>query len=609
MIDLPLPPLTEARVTWRDDLPFADAFGDSYFSRAGGPAETRHVFIHGNHLPERFRQLPANGLFVIGETGFGTGLNFLEAATCFLATAPTHARLTFISTELHPLPISVLAQAHAHWPEHAALAASLQRLLPPACPGFHLLHPHPRIDLLLLLGDANQLLPELDARVDAWFLDGFAPDRNAALWQPALCKELARLSRPGASFATYTVAASVRQALAEAGFLWQKQPGYGSKRTMLAGHWQGDWQPHHYLEPRVAIIGAGIAGVTLAQRLASVGADVTLLDHAGLAQGASGNLAGAIYTTPSAHFDTQNRFYQTAYLNALSWLAEHHFPRQPEEGRLNGIVQLPAQARLVKKQKEAQASGYWPASLLRAAPDYPDGTVIFPRGGYLNPAAWCAHLLASAPVTFRQQQVHQLVHTGNGWQLQDSHNTLLTEADVVILANACDAQAFLTRRLPLKRVRGQITHVQATAASQQWQQLLCHQGFVTPALHGLHVVGASFDHKDGRLLLKPEDDLANLALLREWLPEVWQTLGGAQLQVVSSRVGVRCMTPDYLPLVGQADPIDQPQLWLDIAHGSRALTTSTLSADLLASQITGLPCPVDRTLVRALAPARYLPLC
>lgn len=609
MSDTGLPPVTPAVTSWTAGVPMAAHYADTYFSRAGGSDESRHVFLDGNHLPARFRQLPAHARFVIGETGFGTGLNFLEAAACFLAQAPADARLVFISTELHPLTAADLAQAHAHWPQHAALAGALQRLMPPACAGFHLLHPHPRIQLLLLFGDANTLLPELEVQADAWFLDGFAPDRNADLWQPGLFATLKRLSAAGATFATYTVAGSVKRTLTDAGFLWHKQAGFGDKREMLAGQVAGDWQARLCQRPRVAVIGAGLAGATVAHRLASHGTEVSVFDGQGIAQGASGNLLGAIYTTPSAHFDTQNRFYQTAYLNALGWLAEHSWPATATQGRLNGIVQLPAQQRLVKKQQEALASGYWPPELLCAATGHPAGTVLFPRGGYLSPVDWCTHLLASDRIGFHPQQVHALRRTGSGWQLGSKTGAVLAEADAVILANAYAAQDFIPYRLPLKRVRGQVTHVRATPASQQWQQLLCHQGFMTPACNGLHSVGASFDPKDGRLLLKAEDDLANLALLREWLPAVWQSLGGESLEVVSARAGVRCMTPDYLPLVGAADPLDLPGLYLDIAHGSRGLTTSTLAADLLASQLAGLPLPVDRTLAKALAPARYRPLC
>lgn len=601
MIDPAFAPLTQARLDWVEGEPHARDFDDCYFSRQAGPAESRHVFLQGNRLAERFAQLPARGLFVIGETGFGTGLNLLEAASCFLENAPADARLCFISCERYPLSRVDLALAHAHWPQHRLLTQALARDYPPACPGFHSLHPHPRISLLLLQGDANLLLPLLDARVDAWFLDGFAPARNAALWQPALFAQLARLSQPGASLATFTASGQVRRDLLAAGFAMEKRPGFGSKRDMLCGHYGGDWQPQQRRLPRVAIIGAGLAGSTSAQALAQAGCQVDLFDGLGIAQGASGNLAGVIYTTPSANFDTQNRFYQSSFLTALGWLKREGWPRTPEQGCLNGVIQLPAQARLVKKQQAALASGYWPDELLQEARDWPDGSVCFPSGGYLNPPAWCRHLAAHANIHFHQQQVTRLQREGDNWQVY-ADKDLLCAADAVILANAQAAQDFMAQPLPTKLIRGQVTHVAATPASSRQQQALCHQGYFSPAIDGLHCVGASFDLHDARLLLKPEDDAENLAQLKQWLPAVWQALGGDNIQVHSARAGLRCQSKDFLPLAGATG---QPGLYLNIAHGSRGLTSTPLCADLLASQITGAPCPQDSAMVSALAPLRF----
>src|SRR5690606_4038786 len=155
MTDPAFAPLTQARLDWVGGEPNACDFDDRYFSRQAGPTESQHVFLHGNQLAERFARLPTQGLFVIGETGFGTGLNFLEAASCFLTHTPADARNCYISYELYPLSRADLATAHASWPQHQALAEALARDYPPACPGFHPLHPHPRISLLLLQGDAN----------------------------------------------------------------------------------------------------------------------------------------------------------------------------------------------------------------------------------------------------------------------------------------------------------------------------------------------------------------------------------------------------------------------------------------------------------------------
>ncbi len=110
---------------WVDGQPYSPLYGDVYFSRHSGIEETRHVFLRHNRLPERFAALPPGGLFVIGETGFGTGLNFLCTWQEWLRSAPASARLHFVSCEKHPLTAADLEQALALWPEMEAFSREL----------------------------------------------------------------------------------------------------------------------------------------------------------------------------------------------------------------------------------------------------------------------------------------------------------------------------------------------------------------------------------------------------------------------------------------------------------------------------------------------------
>ncbi|WP_174874559.1 tRNA (5-methylaminomethyl-2-thiouridine)(34)-methyltransferase MnmD [Vogesella oryzae] len=194
-----------ARLDWSSGEPVSGDYGDVYFSRDSGIDETRHVFINNNLLPERFAALAEHAVFRIGETGFGTGLNFLVAWQVFLQYAPASARLAFVSTEKHPLSVADLQQALALWPALQHEAAQLLQQYAALPPGWHrFVLEGGRISLTLLVGDALDTLPQLDACIDAWFLDGFAPSRNPDMWQPALFAQLARLSAPGATLATFT---------------------------------------------------------------------------------------------------------------------------------------------------------------------------------------------------------------------------------------------------------------------------------------------------------------------------------------------------------------------------------------------------------------------
>lgn len=602
MADHDFAALTCASIDWQQATPVAPAFDDPYFSRDNGPAETDHVFVAGNALAERFASLPAQAQFGIGETGFGTGLNFLRACECFLSHAPADARLHFISTEKHPLRRHDLSRALQCWPE-SELGRELLAQWPAASAGFHRRQfADGRISLTLLQGDSVAMLRQLQYPVDAWFLDGFAPARNPDMWQPALFAELARLSRPGTTLATFTAAGFVRRGLQQAGFAMQRVPGFGRKREMLTGAIAGIWQPRIRPALSAIVIGAGLAGASCARALADQGVEVTVLDPQGIANAASGNLAGVVYTTPSAHPTAQNRFYQSSYLHALSWLQLQRFPRSEADGALSGVLQYPKDNRLAEKAVAALASGLWPDSELAAAAG-PDGSLHLRNGGYLSPPRWCQQLLEHARIRLVTERALSLQFVGH-WQVvtdQGSH-----QADHIILANAAAALSLIDiPALKLKQIRGQVSYVRATGASHQWQQAICHAGYLTPALNGLHCVGATFDLHDDSAQARDEDDQRNLDELRQHLPEHWQALGGELAEVIERRVGFRCQSTDFLPLAG-AVPAQPTGLWMSIAHGSRGITGTPLCADLLAAQILNMPAPIDQEMIDALSPARFM---
>ncbi|MBM3347895.1 MAG: tRNA (5-methylaminomethyl-2-thiouridine)(34)-methyltransferase MnmD, partial [Betaproteobacteria bacterium] len=217
-----------------DGTPYSPAYGDVYHSAGGATAQARHVFLAGNSLPQRWR---GRARFTILETGFGLGLNFLEAWRTLDDDPDAPRALHFVSVEKHPASRATLAALHARWPEHAARSRELLAAWPLPIAGFHRLHfAGGRVVLTLLLGDAGSLLPQLEAGVDAFFLDGFAPDRNPQLWSRAIFAELARLAASDATLATWSAAAVVREGLAAAGFAVARRPGFGGKRDMLAGH-------------------------------------------------------------------------------------------------------------------------------------------------------------------------------------------------------------------------------------------------------------------------------------------------------------------------------------------------------------------------------------
>jgi len=603
---LQLPPVQTARVDWQGTTPWAVDYADSYFMPEQGPAESQAVFIEASDLPRRFAALPPGGLFVIGETGFGTGLNALLAADCFAHRAPPLTHLHYYSAELHPLSKADLARAVSHWPELAGTAQRLLAVWPPPAPGFHRLRLTERIELTLMFGDARALWPVGPDRVDAWFLDGFAPARNPALWDQQLLTALATRSRPGTTVATYTAAGSVRRGLAEAGFEVSRRPGFSGKRHRLTAHQPGTWTPQRTRRGQALIVGAGLAGCTTARALAERGWQSTVIDPCLTGQAPTSPLMGVLYTTASHHLNAQNRFYLTGLLHARHRLDHLGFPRHARDGRLEGVIQHLVDARIATKTRRAMATGAWPAELLSAVDDE---RVVFHGAGCLDPVAWCRHLLDHTAIDTRAGRVAR-IEDGPGIQLADG--SALT-ADAVIL---CTAGA--TRDLPgldwlgLRIVRGQVTFCRATDESARWTRPQCHSGYLTPAFDGVHCIGATFDRQRSEPVIDPDDDRANLAELAHNLPTAWRALGGDRAEIVGQLAGLRCQSPDTLPLVGPLpDPAPRPHgirsgLYLNIAHGSRGLAHTPLCAEMLADQLAGHPAPVDRDIIDALAPERFI---
>ena len=228
---------TVSDIEWRDGQPYSTRFQDIYFSNNDGLAETEYVFIQSNNLPSRFQQLDSPE-FIIIETGFGTGLNFLCAARLWLSLAPANATLFFISTEKYPLTLADIKTSLSLWPDLNGLSHEFLAAYQDIFHGIATLSLFDnRVQLTLLLGDAAIMLSNLNIKADAWFLDGFAPAKNPEMWQTSLFSQMARLSKPATTFSTFTSAGIVKRGLQAAGFEVNKQPGFGKKREMLTGHY------------------------------------------------------------------------------------------------------------------------------------------------------------------------------------------------------------------------------------------------------------------------------------------------------------------------------------------------------------------------------------
>lgn len=216
---------------WVDgDMPFSPEFGDHFYCREDGRAECGHVFLAGNGLPERWK---AGEAFVIGELGFGTGLNFCETWRVWKQEAT--GSLHFISLELHPMDRADIGKALSRWPEISTEKQALVAAWPDEPRGVVRLRLADDVTLTVICGDACTNLSMSPERFDAWYLDGFAPSRNPDMWSAEILKAVHDHTRPGGTFATYAAAGFVRRNLVAAGFEVERRPGFAGKREMLCG--------------------------------------------------------------------------------------------------------------------------------------------------------------------------------------------------------------------------------------------------------------------------------------------------------------------------------------------------------------------------------------
>lgn len=620
-----------------EGVPYSAAYDDVYYAAAGGLEQARHVFLAGNGLPERWR---GRDSFVIVETGFGLGLNFLATWQAWAADAQRATQLHFVSVERQPFVRADLLKLHSAWPELAALAADLQQQWPLPIPGMHRLHfDAGRVTLTLLFGDAAQMLPRLVAQADALYLDGFAPAKNPDLWSPSILATLTRLSRPACTLATWSVAGELRQGLAAVGWQLGKRPGYAHKREMLVGSLPGAAaQTQKQTQPSrsVIIVGAGIAGCTLAERLIRRGWQVQLLERRlGPSLEGSGNPAGIFLPLPAKDDNLVARISRACFLYASRRLQRLAASAAGQGLRwdASGVVQLGRDAAHERLQRETVANLALPADYLRflsadalaqlLGRPVPLGGWYFPDAGWLSPARLCQALLADPRIeTHYACHVAAIEATSAGWLARGAEGEALAEATHLVLANAQEAQRFLPT-LPLQRVRGQITCL-PMAPFAGLRQALCRKSYLIPAggdaadaRNGVAYLGASFDLDDDDRRLRSASHLENLAGLEAMLPGA---LGHVDVATLPGRVGFRSMSPDRLPLAGSL-PEDLQSIPSDLAladmprraglhcllgYGARGLVWSLLLAELLAAQLQDEPLPLERELVAALDPARFL---
>ncbi|MFJ2994980.1 bifunctional tRNA (5-methylaminomethyl-2-thiouridine)(34)-methyltransferase MnmD/FAD-dependent 5-carboxymethylaminomethyl-2-thiouridine(34) oxidoreductase MnmC [Pandoraea sp. NPDC087047] len=660
-------PITPARPsTTEDGTPYSEAFDDVYHSTGGALGQARYVFLGGNGLPERWR---GRDQFVIVETGFGLGLNFLATWAAWRDDPQRPARLHFVSVEkfpFRPLDLRRMLEPILVQPGMTELAPLVQRLCdvwPSPVAGWHRLELAPGVILSVGFGDFFDLMPTLRAGADAFYLDGFAPAKNPDMWSSEVFKALGRLARDGATLATYTAVGQVRRDLIAAGFQVERHDGYGPKRSMLAGPYAPPYRMRRYDPPtapgprarEAIVVGAGMAGAAMARQLVARGWRVRLFERAQApGAAASGNPAGVFHPQLSADDNVLSRLTRAGFLYALSqWRTlPGGLP-----GRADGLLQVAMTDTEAQALQELMAAHAYPEAYAKwvdvtqacalAGQTLAHGGVWFPEGGWLAPAMLCrAELVAAGPsldarygvsVERLEQRPPSEGAAGGRWAALDETGRVLAEADVVIVTAADVSQKLLSPYLaptfvPVKRVRGQLTFLPPDVLPEL-RIPVCGDGYVAPSLLGGAgpITGATYGFDDPDEHVRVGDHQANLRRLAALLPAHAEVFGNAGLASehaaaeLGGRTAFRALVPDRLPMAGQLPDLtaierqrqrltgghlrDLPRLnglYASFAFGSRGLVFASLCAELVASQIEGEPWPIGSDLADAIDPARFL---
>ncbi|MFP3502460.1 bifunctional tRNA (5-methylaminomethyl-2-thiouridine)(34)-methyltransferase MnmD/FAD-dependent 5-carboxymethylaminomethyl-2-thiouridine(34) oxidoreductase MnmC [Burkholderia sp. SIMBA_062] len=602
--------------------------------------------LAGTGLPARWQ---GRRTFTIVETGFGTGSRFLTTWAAWRDDPARCERLHFVAIEPHPFAREDLRRAVSNLVADTTISENAEALIdawPMHVPGLHRLEfDAGRVVLTLAFGDAHDMLQRLVARADAFYLGNVASAAHGDVLSPDVIRALARIAAEGATYATHSHDDTVKHALEQTGFTSRDVEDCAREPALRVGEYAPRWRMRRHEPPRASpvvtreaiVIGAGLAGCAVVERLAARGWNITLIErHERIASEASGNPAGVFHPLMTRDDNVASRLTRSGFLHALArWRAledaGHAFARSTL-----GMIHLAESADDFARMRDAFDALGAPSdyvSLLdtdaaRAHLNLPvaHGGLLFPHGGAVWPAGVCAAQFAAAGervTLLAGTEVARLERDRDMWRAVDAAGTTLAEAPVVVLANAGDAVRLAgLRHVALQPVRGQLTLLPPGSTAP----LPCPtigDGYAVPLDDGTLLIGATFEPDDVDRTMRTAGHIENLERVRHLLPGLIGEL--PDVATLRGRVAFRWVVADRVPVIGPladeaqavanaralsgAKARDLPRaagLYGAFGYGSRGLVWAALGAELIASQLEGEPLPLERELVDAVDPARFL---
>lgn len=612
-------------------------FCKTYYFTDPDTREIMHVFHKHNQLQERFSLLKSKGSFTIAEIGFSAGLNFLTTADLWLQTNKSQdIILNYVSIEKHPLAPEELDKILCSFPSLKYISSQLLEQYYLLLPAYHRIKISENIYLTLIIGDIIEKLPELDIKVDAWFLEGFTTNNNDEMSTNTIM-EIARLSKIGTTFTSIKMSSQVCKALTEIGFDIVKDHS-GNQNKVFYGHYNHSNTQynkrykhfyHHLINQTkpntIAVIGAGIAGASCAYSLAQRGYQVTIFEkNSQIAQEASGNYQGVLYGTWSAFGGDMMELSSSAYRyshNLIKTLLKANTDYQE-----CGVIQLAHNNAQAKRNQQLLSANLPPEFIkylssseiekfatCKLAREY--SGLLFDSGIWLHPQNFVHTLLKHPNINIQcNHKITSLSYENSLWRVAtDNENYLF---DAVILCNSFDINRFLPE-LPIRLIKGQTTIIEQEIGLNC---VLCGDGYVIPSKQGKFTTGASFDFKNIDTLVTLQDHDENLAKLDEIIQI-------SHNKLLSGKASIRTSPHDYLPIVGPIGDYDEfnydfakltkdknarftkecrylPNLYINTGHGGKGMLTAPFCGEMIADYICGTTIATSESLRQALHPNR-----
>ncbi len=631
---------------WRNGQPYSEMFDDIYYSSnknedISGESEFHHVFFKNNALPARWTN---SGNFIIAEAGFGSGLNCILTIREWLkhlAESKQDKCLHYIAIEKYPLSPEAIIKVVSRYPELKKYYDELIANYPPAIEGVHSRHLFDnRVTIHYRFMDAYAALKDENFNVDVWYLDGFSPAKNPDMWSQQLFEKLVQNSHTGTTCSTYTSAGFVKRNMQAAGFSVNKVSGCGKKREILRAEliqkkpvslkykdkpWFIPPSKNQLSEKKATIIGAGIAGLSLAYALVQRDWFVTIIDkHGDVVKEATSNPAPIVYPRLSINNDVDTEFYTAAYYYAL-----HVFEKLQKQSKQrfwfgDGVIQLMDKKRIRQIIKKFQFNSDYVSIVDELNTD--QVIVDYPSAGFMLPAILSDILKneCSEKINIIDTEVTNINYNEKKWQCL-SGSQLINETETLIIANGTGInQLGLSQKFPVESIRGQVVELNANPVSHQIKKTINAAVHITPVINSKHYLGASYVRNCQNLEVCQKDSSDLIKSLNKIYPDMFK-----QEDYAGAWVGFRTVSKDRKPIVGAipdegffneeyADlchgKVNKSYqvahylkgLYISAAHGSRGFTSSFLCAEIIASQIEGEVAPVSKKVLDYLNPSRFI---